>query len=60
MNAAGLLCHNARIRPVETGTFPLAASHPGRVGLLRLYGNALDFETALNFVGAFLEAEVLS
>lgn len=51
-----LLCHDARIRPVEGGTFPLAASHPGRVGQLRAYGNALDLETAANFVGAYLDA----
>lgn len=51
-----LLCHDARIRPVEGGTFPLAPSHPGRVGQLRAYGNALDLETAANFVGAYLDA----
>ena len=51
-----LLCHDARIRPVEPGTFPLAASYPGRVGALRLFGNGLDFEAATQFVSAFMEA----
>lgn len=51
-----LLCHDARIRPVEAGTFPLAATSPERVGLLRGYGNALDAETATQFVSAFMEA----
>lgn len=51
-----LLCHDARIRPVEAGTFPLAASHPGRLGLLRGYGNALDFEQTTQFIAAYMEA----
>lgn len=51
-----LLCHDARIRPVERGTFPLAPTHPGRVGRLRAYGNALDLETAANFIGAYMDA----
>lgn len=55
-----LFCRDERWRPVEAGTFPLAASDPARVGLLRGYGNALDFETAKGFVSAFLEAEMLS
>ncbi len=51
-----LLCHDARIRPVEAGTFPLAPTSPARLGLLRGYGNALDAEAATNFIGAFMEA----
>jgi DNA (cytosine-5)-methyltransferase 1 len=54
-----LLCTDARVRPVEAGTFPLAATTPGRVGRLRGYGNALDAEAATAFVEAFLQAEVL-
>lgn len=50
-----LLCHDAKLRPVEAGTFPLAPSDTGRVGLLRGYGNALDRETAANFIGAYLD-----
>ena len=55
-----LLCRNQRIRPVETGTFPLAAAHPGRLGLLRGYGNSLDLETASNFIGAYMEASEIA
>lgn len=55
-----LLCHDARIRPVEPGTFPLAASYSGRVGALRIFGNGLDFEAATQFVAAFLEAEQMA
>lgn len=51
-----LLCHDARIRPVESGTFPLAPTSPGRLGALRLFGNGLDFETAVNFISAYMEA----
>lgn len=51
-----LLCRDARIRPVESGTFPLAATSPGRVGALRIFGNGLDFETAVNFISAYMEA----
>jgi hypothetical protein len=43
-------------RPVESGTFPLAPTSPGRVGLLRGYGNALDSETATEFVAAYMAA----
>lgn len=52
-----LLCHDAKVRPVESGTFPLAASMPGRLGALRLFGNGLDMETAVNFISAYMEAE---
>jgi len=51
-----LYCRDGKLRPVETGTFPLAAAHPGRLGLLRGYGNSLDFEVASNFIGAYMEA----
>jgi DNA (cytosine-5)-methyltransferase 1 len=51
-----LYCRDGKLRPVETGTFPLAAAHPGRLGLLRGYGNSLDFEAASNFIGAYMEA----
>lgn len=55
-----LPCRDGKKRPVEAGTFPLAPTHPGRVGLLRGYGNALDFETALNFAHGYMEAEMLA
>jgi DNA (cytosine-5)-methyltransferase 1 len=42
-------------RPVEPGTFPLAHGAPARVGRLRAYGNAINLETATEFVAAFLD-----
>lgn len=48
-----LLCRNPTgepsWRPVEPGAFPLAHGVPQRMGKLRAYGNALDFETAKGF-----------
>lgn len=50
-----LLCRDGRWRPVESGTFPLADGLPGRMGLLRGYGNAIIPPLAAEFVTAFLE-----
>lgn len=43
-------------RPVEPGTFPLVAGLPGRVGLLRGYGNSIVPQVAVEFIVASLEA----
>lgn len=51
-----LFGRDRRWRPVESGTSPLAHEDPGRVGRLRAYGNALDLETAANFIGAYMDA----
>ncbi len=51
-----LLCRDGRWRPVEPGTFPLADGIPGRMGLLRGYGNAIVPPLAAEFVRAFLES----
>ncbi|MDR5654257.1 DNA cytosine methyltransferase [Ruixingdingia sedimenti] len=51
-----LLCRDERWRPVEPGTFPLADGIPGRMGLLRGYGNAIVPPLAAEFVTAFLES----
>lgn len=51
-----LLCRDDRWRPVEPGTFPLADGIPGRMGLLRGYGNAIVPPLAAEFVTAFLES----
>ena len=40
---------------VEPGTFPLAHGVPGRVGLLRGYGNAIVPQVAAAFIGAYLD-----
>lgn len=50
-----LLCRDGRWRAVEPGTFPLADGIPGRMGLLRGYGNAIVPPLAAEFVTAFLE-----
>ena len=50
-----LYCRDGKWRPVEPGTFPLVDETPARVGRLRAYGNALDFETAKNFCIAVKE-----
>jgi len=51
-----LYCRDGKWRPVESGTFPLADGIPGRVGLLRGYGNAIVPQVAAEFIGAFMEA----
>lgn len=52
-----LFCRDGKWRPVESGTFPLADGIPGRVGLLRGYGNAIVPQVAAEFVKAFMEVE---
>ena len=51
-----LLCRDGKWRPVEPGTFPLANGIPGRVGLLRGYGNAIVPQVAAEFIAAWKEA----
>lgn len=46
---------DGKARRVEAGTFPLAHGVPGRVGLLRGYGNAIVPQVAAEFVGAAME-----
>lgn len=43
-------------RRVESGTLPLAHGIPGRVGLLRGYGNAIVPQVAAEFIGSYLDA----
>jgi DNA (cytosine-5)-methyltransferase 1 len=52
-----LFCRDGKWRPVESGTFPLADGIPGRVGLLRGYGNAIVPQVAAEFIRAFMEVE---
>lgn len=51
-----LYCRDERFRPVEPGTFPLANGVPGRVGLLKGYGNAIVPQVAARFVSNFILA----
>ncbi|MFV9655879.1 DNA cytosine methyltransferase [Pseudomonas sp. NY15366] len=54
-DADWLFCRDGKWRPVEPGTFPLAHGAPARVGRLRAYGNALNFEAATQFVASAME-----
>ena len=55
-DADWLRCRDGRWRPVEPGTFPLADGVPGRMGLLRGYGNAIVPPLAAEFVTEFLQS----
>ncbi len=51
------ICHftgadAGKTRRIEAGTFPLAHGIPGRMGLLRGYGNAIVPQVASQFIGA--------
>lgn len=48
-------CLDGKARRIEPGTFPLAHGVPGRVGLLRGYGNAIVPQVAAEFIQAFEE-----
>jgi DNA (cytosine-5)-methyltransferase 1 len=50
-----LKCRDGKARRVEAGTFPLGDGIPGRMGLLRGYGNAIVPQVAAEFVSACLE-----
>lgn len=49
-------CRDGKARRIEPGSFPLAHGIPGRVGLLRGYGNAIVPQVAAAFVRAFMES----
>jgi DNA (cytosine-5)-methyltransferase 1 len=51
-----LYCRDARWRPVEPGTFPLAHRAPQRVGRLRGYGNAIVAQAAAEVIRAYMES----
>ena len=48
-------CADGKTRRAEPESFPLAHGLPGRVGLLRGYGNAICPQIAAEFVAAYLE-----
>ena len=47
-----LPCQDGKARRVESGSFPLVNGFPGRVGLLRGYGNAIVPPLAAEFIKA--------
>jgi len=49
-------CTDGKARRVEPGSFPLAHGIPGRVGLLRGYGNAIVPQVAAEFIQAAISA----
>lgn len=48
-------CADGKARRIESSIEPLAHGVPGRVGLLRGYGNAIVPQVAAEFVGAVME-----
>jgi DNA (cytosine-5)-methyltransferase 1 len=52
-DAEWIWCKDGKHRPVEPGSFPLVNGAPGRVGLLRGYGNAINAEVAIEFISAY-------
>lgn len=54
-NADWLAGRDAKWRPVEPGTSPLAIGVSGRVGRLRAYGNAINPHQASEFLKAAME-----
>lgn len=43
------------LRPTQPGLFPLAPRLPGRLGLLRGYGNSIVPQLAAEFIGAYMD-----
>ena len=50
-----LPCTDGKTRRIESGSFPLAHGFPGRVGVLRGYGNAIVPQVAQAFIESFLD-----
>jgi DNA (cytosine-5)-methyltransferase 1 len=48
-------CLDGKARRIESGLSPLVDGFPGRVGLLRGYGNAIVPQIAAEFIRAFME-----
>lgn len=54
-DADWLYCRDAKWRPVEPGSFPLAHGAPARVGRLRGYGNAIVAQAAAEVIRAYMD-----
>jgi DNA (cytosine-5)-methyltransferase 1 len=48
-------CLDGKARPTQPGLFPLASRHPGDVGRLRAYGNAINAQVARTFIEAAMD-----
>jgi DNA (cytosine-5)-methyltransferase 1 len=49
-------CRDGKTRRIEPGSSPLVDGFPGRVGLLRGYGNAIVPQVAARFITAFMQS----
>lgn len=56
---SGLPCTDGKTRRVQPGSFPMAHGVPGRLGLIRGYGNAIVSQVAAEFITAYLEVTAL-
>lgn len=52
-----ITCADGKARRLEPGIAPLAHGIPGRVGLIRGYGNAIVPKLAAEFITAFKETQ---
>ena len=52
-SSVAIACTDGKTRRIESGSFPLAHGIPGRVGLLRGYGNAIVPQVAAEFIQAW-------
>jgi DNA (cytosine-5)-methyltransferase 1 len=53
-------CADGKSRRIESGLAPLVDGIPGRVGMLRGYGNAIVPTLAAQFVRAFMDARLVN
>lgn len=58
-NVEWIPCADGKARRIEPGIEPLAHGIPGRVGLLRGYGNAIVPQVGAEVIGAYIDSEWL-
>lgn len=57
LNFDTIRCTDGKARRIESGVLPLAHGLPGRVGLIRGYGNAIVPPLAAEFIKAFMKTK---